>query len=213
MQQHTLTTAQRLLNLYRQEHVINGGWVAVNEVFLRESQDENVMKALANLPTGEKLVKHIENLRNGKTPINSIENELLPYGGMMFGPDIETPLTPDEIRQLGVALDNFKTTPEGLNELKQLPFITRFGNDWLDDIKLMLADNNELLAKWETVTQTVRAYRAWDSAKRLVSEPLTERNRAKIQADMPEFETYLPMFGDTGKEILAKLRSFMSNVA
>lgn len=212
MQQHTLVTAQRLLNLYRQEHVIDGGWAAVNEVFLRESNDENVMTALATLPTGAKLIKHINNLRSGKTPMNSIEIDLLPYGGMMFGPEIETPLTPDEINQLKIALDSFETTPEGLDKIKQLPFVKRFGHDWLDDIKPMLADNNEMLAKWDVVIRTDKAYRAWNSAKQLVSQPLTERGRAQIQADMLEFETYLPMFGETGKEILAKLRKVMASV-
>ena len=210
MQQHTLVTAQRLLNLYRQEHVIDGGWAAVNEVFLRESDDENVMTALASLPTGAKLVKHIENLRSGRTPMNSIAVELLPYGGMMLGSKTGTPLTSDEIDELKIALDKFETSPEGLTNIKKIPFVQRFGNEWIDDIRLMLKGNNEMLAKWDVVAQTDKAYRAWDSAKRLVSEPLTERSRAQIQADMLEFETYLPMFGETGKEILAKLRTFLS---
>ena len=53
----------------------------------------------------------------------------------------------------------------------------------------------------------------WDEAQQLVSETLTERNRAQIQADMPEFETYLPMFGDAGNELLSKLRTFMSSMS
>lgn len=210
MQQHTLVTAQRLLNLYRQEHVIEGGWAAVNEVFLLESNDENVITALASLPTGAKLVKHIKNLRSGKTPMNSIEVDLLPYGGMMFGHEAETSLSPDEINQLQTALDNFETTPEGLNKINQLPFVKKFGHDWVDSIKPMLANNNELLAKWDLVSRTDKAYRAWNTAKQLTSEPLTERSRAQIQADMLEFETYLPMFGEAGKELLTKLRTFMS---
>ena len=210
MQQHTLVTAQRLLNLYRQEHVIDGGWAAVNEVFLRESNDENVMTALASLPTGTKLVKHIENLRSGKTPMNSIAVELLPYGGMMLGSTTGTPLTNDEINQLKIALDNFETSPEGLATIKKLPFVQKLGSDWIDDIRLMLKGNNEMLSKWDIVARTDKAYHAWDTAKRLISEPLTERSRAQIQADMLEFETYLPMFGETGTEILTKLRTFMS---
>ncbi len=212
MQQRTLVTAQRLLNLYRQEHVIDGGWAAVNEVFLRESDDKNVMTALASLPTGSKLIKHITNLRNGKTPMDSIEADLLPYGGLMFGSGTGTVLTDDELEQLKAALDKFETTPEGLETIKQIPFIKRFGHNWIDNIKRVLANDNETLAKWDVVARTDKAYHAWDLAKRLVSEPLTERNRAQIQADMLEFETYLPMFGEPGKEILAKLRSFISSL-
>lgn len=46
----------------------------------------------------------------------------------------------------------------------------------------------------------------------IIVETLTERHRAQIQADMPEYETYLPMFGDSGKEMLTKLRTFMSSL-
>ena len=56
------TTAQRLLNLYRQEHVIFGGWAAVNQVFVDEATPD-VLRELRELPTGKNLVKHIENLR------------------------------------------------------------------------------------------------------------------------------------------------------
>jgi len=70
-----------------------------------------------------------------------------------------------------------------------------------------------MLPQWENVVRTAKAYQMWDSAKQLTSETLTERNRAQIQADMPEFETYLPMFGDSGQELLLKLRTFMSSVS
>ena len=210
MQQHTLITAQRLLNLYRQEHVINGGWAAVNEVFLRESAEEDVLTALSTLPTGDKLIEHIKNLRSGKTPMNSIDNSLLPYGGMMFGAEIEASLTPEETNELKIALDNFEPNPESLDKIEHLSFVQRFGSDWIDDIKTALADNNELLAKWKTVERTSRAYHNWDIAKQLVSEPLTEQNRALIQANMLDFEMYLPMFGEIGKEILSKLRQIIA---
>ena len=45
------TVAQKLLNLYRQEHVIFGGWAAVNQVFVAEA-DNDVMRELRPLPTG-----------------------------------------------------------------------------------------------------------------------------------------------------------------
>ncbi len=212
MQQHTLITAQRLLNLYRQEHVINGGWAAVNQVFLRESAEEDVLTALSTLPTGDKLVEHIQNLRSGKTPMDSIDNSLLPYGGMMFGAEIEASLTPEEVQELKNALDGFESTPDGLEKIESLPCVKKFGSDWVDDIKTALADNNELLAKWDVVDRTYRAYNAWNSAKKLAMEPVTERSRALVQSNILEYETYLPMFGEAGNEILAKLRTLMSTV-
>lgn len=213
MQQQAHTIAQRLLNLYRQAHVIDGGWAAVNQVLVAESGDAQVIHELENLPTGKKLIAHINNLRSGKTPMDSIDKDLLPYGGLMSGQNENISLTQEEISELKTALDTFQPTQESLNNIKKLPFIQRFGTDWIDDIKSAIAFNRDLTSKWATVAQTDNAYRIWDSAKQLLSETLTERHRAQIQADMPEFETYLPMFGDTGNEMLAKLRTFMSSLS
>ena len=123
------------------------------------------------------------------------------------------PLTENEINQLKLLLDEFQPTTDNLNTIKQLPFVQKFGNDWIDSIESAIAFDKDMISKWKTVAQTDKAYRIWDTAKELVSETLTERNRAQIQADMPEFETYLPMFGDTGNEMLSKLRTFMSSLA
>lgn len=213
MQQQAHTIAQRLLNLYRQAHVIDGGWTAVNKVFIAESNDAQVIAELENMPTGKKLVAHINNLRSGKTPMDSINKDLLPYGGLMTGVARNVSLSEEEINQLRQVLNSFQPTPESLNAIKQLPFVQKFGNDWIDDIKSAIAFDRDMSSKWNTVAQTDKAYRIWDSAKELLSETLTERNRAQIQADMPDFETYLPMFGDAGREMLSKLRTFMSSLS
>ncbi|MBR3148248.1 MAG: hypothetical protein IKF41_02800 [Alphaproteobacteria bacterium] len=213
MQQQAHTIAQRLLNLYRQAHVIEGGWAAVNKVFIAESNDAQVITELENLPTGKRLVAHINNLRSGKTPMDSIDKDLLPYGGLMSGATGNVSLTKEEIKQLKQALDSFQPTTESLDVIKNLPFVKKFGNDWVDDIRSAIAFDNDMLTKWRTVAQTDKAYKIWNSAKELLSETLTERNRAQIQADMLEYETYLPMFGDAGKEVLSKLRTFMSSLS
>ena len=46
MPQQAHIIAQRLLNLYRQEHVIEGGWAAVNKVFIAESNNDQVIAEL-----------------------------------------------------------------------------------------------------------------------------------------------------------------------
>lgn len=213
MQQQAHTIAQRLLNLYRQEHVINGGWAAVNQVFIQESNDPQVINELELLPTGKRLIAHINNLRSGKTPMDSIDKDLLPYGGLMSGQETNISLTSEEIAQLKIALNNFNPTPEDLDTIKQLPFVKRFGVDWIKSIRSAITSDSGLLSKWNDVAKTAKAYNLWDSAKQLLSETLTERNRAQIQADMPEYETYLPMFGDSGQEMLAKLRTFISSLS
>ena len=206
------TTAQRLLNLYRQEHVIMGGWPAVNKVFIEESDDAQVITELENMPTGKRLVAHINNLRSGKTPMDSIDKDLLPYGGMMSGQEINASLTPDEVTKLKEALAKFQPNPESLKEIKQLPFVQKFGDDWIEDIKSAVAPDLNLSEQWKRVVQTDTAYRIWDTTQKLLSETLTGRDRAQIQADMPEYETYLPMFGDAGRKALEKLRTFVSTL-
>jgi len=212
MPQQAHIIAQRLLNLYRQEHVIEGGWAAVNKVFVQESNDPKVINELELLPTGKKLIAHINNLHSGKTPMDSIDKDLLPYGGMMSGQTVIFSLSDEEKSQLKIALDEFQPTPEHLAKIKSMPVVQRFGNDWIEDIKSSIMSDADMLAKWRIVAKTDKAYRIWDSAKKLLSETLTERNRAQIQADMPEYETYLPMFGDQGQEALARLRTFVSSI-
>ncbi len=212
MPQSANVIAQRLLNLYRQEHVINGGWAAVNQVFISEGLDDQVLSELALLPTGQRLVNHIHNLRDGKTPMDSIDQDLLPYGGLMSGQEINISLKPEEIIELQNILSKFQPNQENLEQIKQLPFIKKFGNDWAKDIKAAIAFDSSMVTAWNKVVNTDKAYRIWYSAQNLLSGTLTERNRARIQADMPEYETFLPMFGEDGQKMLEKLRTFVSSL-
>ena len=205
------TTAQKLLNLYRQEHVIFGGWAAVNEVFINEATPE-VLKALKELPTGKNLVHHIENLRSGKTPMNTIERELLPYGGMMAETIATIPLTQSEWEELQNGINNFTPDEDGLNRLQQLSVIKKFGDQWLVAIRSAISEKPDLMEKWSIITKTYRAYYLWKVASDMLNQPLSERARAQLQADMPEYETYLPMFGEAGVALLEKLRSFITTM-
>lgn len=205
------TTAQKLLNLYRQEHVIFGGWAAVNQVFVDEATPD-VLHELRELPTGKNLIKHIENLRSGKTPMDSIERELLPYGGMMAETVATVPLTKSEWAELESGINSFTTDQDGLEKIQQLDVIKKFGDQWMVAIRAALSERPELLEKWASVTKTYRAYYLWKVASDMLNQPLSERARAQLQADMPEYETYLPMFGDAGVELLEKLRSFISTM-
>lgn len=202
--------AQKLVNLYRQEHVILGGWAVLNPIFVEEASDD-VLDEMADLPTGKMLVQHIKNLRSGKTPMDSIDRNLLPYGGSMMESTAVTPLTPEQWNELTQALDKFVPNQQSLTNLQNLSVVKKFGDEWLVGIKNVVSEKPELSAKWKVVIQTWRAYHLWDMATQIIKQPLTERLRAQIQADMPEYETFLPMFDKPGQDLLAKLRSFMSD--
>ncbi len=208
----TSAIALKLLNLYRQEHVIVGGWTTVNPVFVSEATDD-VIKELRDMPTGKLLVRHIENLRSGKTAMDSIDPELLPYGGMMVAEDVASiKLTQNQWRELESALDNFTPDQMGLDRFMALDIVREFGDEWQVAIRAALNTRPQLLDKWNIVHQTYNAYRLWDMANEIVANPISERARAQVQADMPEYETYLPMFGEAGAELLAKLRTFISSM-
>lgn len=211
MQAKAGTIAQKLLNLYRQEHVIFGGWAAVNQVFINEATPD-VLHELRELPTGKNLIKHIENLRSGKTPMDSINRDLLPYGGLMAETIATVPLTADEWSELESGINAFTTDQDGLNKIQQLDVIKKFGDQWLVAIRAALSARPDLLDKWSIIAKTYRAYYLWKVASDMLNQPLSERARAQLQADMPEYETYLPMFGDAGTELLAKLRSFITTM-
>lgn len=211
MKARASTVAQKLLNLYRQEHVIFGGWAAVNQVFVDEATPD-VLRELRDLPTGKNLIRHIENLRSGKTPMDSIERELLPYGGMMTETVATVPLTPEEWQELEQGIENFTTDQDGLDKIQQLSVIKKFGDQWLVAIRSALAQRPDLMEKWSIVNKTYRAYYLWKVASDMLNQPLSERARAQLQADMPEYETYLPMFGDQGTELLNHLRDAITTM-
>lgn len=213
MNAKTSTIALKLLNLYRQEHVIIGGWTTVNPIFVNEATDD-VIKELRDMPTGKLLVRHIENLRSGKTPMDSIDPELLPYGGMMIAEDIATiKLTANQWQELEDALNSFTPDQMGLERFMKLDVVREFGEEWQNAIRSALNARPQLLDRWNIVNQTYNAYRLWDTANEIIANPISERSRAQVQADMPEYETYLPMFGDAGTELLTKLRTFVSSLS
>lgn len=212
MNAKTSTIALKLLNLYRQEHVIIGGWTTVNPIFVNEATDD-VIKELRDMPTGKLLVRHIENLRSGKTPMDSIDPELLPYGGMMIAEDIATiKLTANQWQELEDALNSFTPDQMGLERFMKSDVVREFGEEWQNTIRSALNARPQLLDRWNIVNQTYNAYRLWDTANEIIANPISERSRARVQADMPEYETYLPMFGDAGTELLTKLRTFVSSL-
>ncbi len=212
MQAKTRATAQKLLNLYRQAHVIVGGWATVNQVFIAEAND-TVIQELNDLPTGKLLVKHIQNLRSGDTQMDSIDRNLLPYAGMMTEEQIPSvKLTDVQWGKLKRAIENFIPNEQGLADFLSNETIKTFGEEWLTSVQAVIKDHKEMSEQWALIKQTYNAYRLWRSANEIISTPLTERVRASVQADMPEYETYLPMFGAPGDDLLGKLRTFISTM-
>ena len=204
--------AQKLLNLYRQAHVIVGGWSAVNRVFIDEA-DSDVMRELQDLPTGKMLVAHITNLRDGTTQMDTISRDLLPYGGMMAESETVTDVNPSEKDQLVSAIDKFNPSAEGMDEFMETPIIKKFGTDWISMSKNALSDNPDALNKFDDIVRVSKAYRLWHSANEILGNQVNDRIRANLQVDMPEYETYLPMFGDEGKDLLRRLHSLTSSMA
>lgn len=206
MRSHSMIVARKMLNLYRSAFAINGKWGAVNQVFINE-YDDMVMNEIAKLPCGLMLNQHIINLKSGKTPMNSIDSELLPYNGMMYsrGGDVDE----REFVQLTNALKNFQPDAANIAKIKALPVVRRFGDNWAIEIRKIL-HTDSLIAIWRNVVQTDNALRLWDRAVKILAAVPNDILRAEVQADMLEYETYLPMFGQEGTNALSRLRQFIS---
>ena len=80
--ERALAIGKRYLNIFHQLHVINAGIEVLNRDFLSLSDD--VVKILPELSGGLKFYQHIQNLKNGVTPINKIDVDLLPFGKDVF---------------------------------------------------------------------------------------------------------------------------------
>ena len=206
MKSKTAIIAQKLVNLYRSAFAIDGGWRAVNAVFLAEA-DDAVIEEISKLPTGKSLTQHIFNLRGKKTAADSIEPELLPYSGMMH-PHNAADYDEREFDALRGALQNFQPNPESIAEIKKLPIVSGFGDRWAAGVRSILHDDS-LIAIWRSVLQTDSALRLWARAAEILGSTPSDLLRAEVQADMPEYETYLPMFGKDGLEALSRLRQLV----
>ena len=187
-------TAQKLVNLYRQAHVIVGEWATVNPIFINEADDAV-----------------IQEISDFQLSAQNMIDTLLPYGGMMAGERIASiNLTPAQWAELEQGIENFIPTQDGLNAFTALNVVNRFGEEWQNAITSLVQTKPQLHEKWVTINHTFNAYRLWNTANEVISQPLTDRVRAQVQSDMPEYETYLPMFGDSGNELLNKLRTFIA---
>lgn len=80
--ERAVAIGKRYLNIFHQLHVINAGIEVLNRDFL--SLPDDVIKILPELSGGLKFYQHIKNLKNGITPINKIEVDLLPFGKNVF---------------------------------------------------------------------------------------------------------------------------------
>ncbi|MCL2758423.1 MAG: hypothetical protein FWE64_03830 [Alphaproteobacteria bacterium] len=218
MKENPSKVADRLMNLYRLAHVVDGGWSAVNGELLAES-DAAVLEEIKKLATGEKLAAHIKSLRDGKTDRDSILPELMPYGGLMATHPADSTATAvvarlsnEDFDSLERELENFEPNQESLQRIESLPFVQQFGDRWLAGVRAALGDRPDLVARWKIVYSASRAFDLWNRASDILSWSPTERTRAEVQADLPEYETYLPMFGEAGGELLSKLRAFVASI-
>jgi len=198
--------AQKLINLYRSAFAINGGWAAVNKVFIADGTDAIIAEVL-KFPGGKYLYQHIQNLKSGATKMDSIAVDLLPYNGMMT--QSRTHSFDDKDYEILIkAIENFEPDPDNIRYIKSLPIVTSMGLDWINGVRQILRDD-ALLAIWQNIVYSDRALELWSRAGEILGSTPSDYLRAEVQADMPEYETYLPMFGKDGLEVLTRLRQYI----
>ena len=193
------------MNLYRNAFAIDGAWQTVNSILMAEA-DDSVAAEIAKLPCGENLARHVSNLKSGRTAPDSIDSELLPYNGMLDAADME--FDRRDFADLQTALENFQPDAAHIEQIRSLPIVQKFGDRWRAGVRAILK-NDSLIGIWRTVLQSESAIRLWARASEILSSTPSDLLRAEVQADMPEYETYLPMFGKDGLDALSRLRQFI----
>ncbi|MCT4552254.1 MAG: hypothetical protein N4A44_01160 [Alphaproteobacteria bacterium] len=77
-EQKQLEEAYRLINLYRQFHILEGGPKMLNDMFKKVSAE--VVERVKHLPGGARLNAHIIMLQNDELQDDEIKKHLLPFG-------------------------------------------------------------------------------------------------------------------------------------
>ena len=77
-----LALGRRYVNIFHQLHVINAGMAVLNKDFL--TIPDEAVELLPELAGGAKLRQHIINLKDGTTPADKIDPDLLPFGEEVF---------------------------------------------------------------------------------------------------------------------------------
>ena len=80
--ERAVVIGKRYLNIFHQLHVIKAGIETLNKDFVSLSDD--VLKVLPELSGGSKFYQHIKNLKEGVTPMDKIDADLLPFGKDVF---------------------------------------------------------------------------------------------------------------------------------
>ncbi len=122
-QQHekALIIGRRYLNIFHQLHFIDAGIEVLNKDFL--TVPDVVIDILPEIAGGMKFKQHIQNLKEGKTPIDKIDASVLPFGELVFDdPEIANKYT------------NFDKQKQYNNSkyIKQKTLGSYFGNDFVE---------------------------------------------------------------------------------
>lgn len=77
-----ISISRRYINIFHQLHVIEAGIAELNKDFM--AMPAEAIELLPELSGGAKLRQHILNLKNGATPMDKIDPDLLPFGAEVF---------------------------------------------------------------------------------------------------------------------------------
>ncbi|MDR2098514.1 MAG: hypothetical protein LBO78_00620 [Rickettsiales bacterium] len=80
--ERAIAIGKRYINIFHQLHVIKAGLAVLNREFI--ALPEDAVEIMKELSGGQKLRQHIINLKDGTTPMDKIDPDLLPFGGEVF---------------------------------------------------------------------------------------------------------------------------------
>ena len=161
--ERALVIGKRYLNIFHQLHVIKAGIEALNKDFV--SLPEDVLKILPELSGGSKFYQHIKNLKEGVTPMDKIDADLLPFGKDVFEtPELFEEYTdfskPTVSRPLEHSEEPKKSSKKEVKDVKTEPVVD-VSSSVSEDINVMF----DLIRNFKATPQDLEKFKTNDTVK------------------------------------------------
>lgn len=229
-----LFLGRQYLNIFHQLHVIDAGLTALNKDFI--SLPDDVIDILTELPGGVKFRQHILNLKNGTTPIDKIDPDLLPFGKEVFLDEtlyvkytsytspsgatktsniqnnkIQDNLDMDNSKLIFDYIRKFQNTPKHLEDFKSKEEVHDCGPEWKSKISSMIQNSNEpdkdnLKKIFDGLCVFDNALNVWQECVSIIKNPKI-KSKDEIISKLPEYKKYLAMFGAGGNSLFEKVEA------
>lgn len=180
--ERAIAVGKKYLNLFHQLHVINAGLTALNKEFIALPDD--VVAILGDLAGGAKFRQHIQNLKDGLTPIDKIDFDLLPFGEEVFE---DKALLKKYVQYNVPRRDNVVREEKKASPVKE----ERVIQQQIDEVESDLANDNakvifDLLRKFQNTPKDLEAFKSKEEVRDFGPEWKSKITDLINKSDVPD---------------------------